>query len=142
MSPINKNSVNQKLKKLEDSVKMLEEYKKVSKKDLTEDFTINGATIHYLVLGIEIVIDIGNHILVEAFQEHADSYEGIILKLGKTKVIPEDFAENNSNMAKFRNLLIHEYIKVDMGMVYDNLQKAPDIFCEFAKYYVKFLEKI
>lgn len=142
MSSVNKNSVNQKLKKLEESIKMLEEYKKVQQNDFFEDATISGATIHYLVLGIEIIIDVGNHILTEAFQEHADSYEEIILKLGEVKVVPEDFAKDNADMAKFRNLLIHEYIKVNMKIVYKNLQEAPDIFRKFAKYYLEFLEKI
>jgi len=142
MSPINKNSVNQKLKKLEESAKMLEDYKKVQEKDFLEDATIRGASIHYLVLGIEVIIDIGNHILTEVFQEHADSYEEIILKLGETKVIAENFAKDNADMAKFRNLLIHEYIKVNMETVYENLQEAPNIFRKFAKYYLEFLEKI
>lgn len=142
MSPVNKNSINQKLKKLEESMKMLEEYKKVQEKDFVEDATISGAAIHYLVLGIEVIMDIGNHILTEAFQEHADSYEEIILKLGETKVMPEDFAKDNVDMAKFRNLLIHEYIKIDLKQVYRNLQEAPDIFRKFAEHYLEFLEKI
>ena len=142
MSPVNKNSINQKLKKLEESVKMLEGYKRVQENDFLKDATINGATIHYLVLGIGIIIDIGNHILVEIFHEHVNSYEEIILKLGEVKMIPDGFAKKNADMAKFRNLLIHEYIKVNMKMVYKNLQEAPDIFRKFAKYYLEFLEKI
>ena len=142
MSPINKNSVNQKLKKLEEAVKMLEEYKKVAEKDFLEDATISGATIHYLVLGIGVIIDTGNHFLVEAFQEHADSYEEIILELGEKKIVPEDFAKNNAEMTKFRNLLIHEYVKIDLKRVYQNLQEAPDIFRKFAEYYTEFLERI
>jgi len=142
MSPVNKNSINQKLKKLDESIKMLEEYRKIREKDFIKDNTITGAAIHYSVLGIEIIIDIGNHILVEVFQEHADSYEEIILKLGNRKIIPENFAKNNADMAKFRNLLIHEYIKIDLKEVYRNLQKSPDIFRKFAEHYLEFLEKI
>ena len=142
MSPVNKNSINQKLEKLEESVKMLEEYKRISQEDFLKDKTINGATIHYLVLGIEIIIDTGNHILVEIFHEHTNSYEEIILKLGETKVIPENFAKDNADMAKFRNLLIHEYIKVDMKQIYENLQKAPDTFRKFAEHYLEFLERV
>lgn len=141
MSPVNKNSVNQKLKKLADSVKMLEEYRKIKEGDFINDRTISGATIHYLVLGIGVILDVGNHILTEVFQEHGDSYEEIILKLGEKKVVPENFAKDNFEMAKFRNLLIHEYIKVDARQVYENLQKAPDIFRKFAKHYVEFLER-
>lgn len=141
MSPVNRKSVDEKFKKLEESIKMLEVYKKISESDFLKDNTINGATIHYLVLSIEIVVDLGNHILSEIFQDHASAYEEVILKLGELKVIPEDFSTDNANMAKFRNLLIHEYIKVDMKRVYEYLQRAPNIFRKFAEYYFDFIDR-
>jgi len=45
-------------------------------------------------------------------------------------------------MARFRNKLVHIYEEVSLDEVYQNLQKAPDIFREFAKYFQEFLEKI
>lgn len=98
--------------------------------------------MHYLVIGIEVIVDIGQHILNEVFQTKGDSYEDVISKLGEVKVIDENFARENANMTRFRNLLIHEYIKIDLEKIYQNLQKAPGVFREFAKYFQKFLEKI
>lgn len=95
-----------------------------------------------MVLAVEIVVDIGNHILAEAFHMKTEDYAGVIEGLGKAGVIPKKFAKENVDMARFRNLLIHDYIKVDLKQVYQNLQKAPDIFRKFAKYYLEFLEKI
>lgn len=86
------------------------------------------------------VIDLGNHLLSEVFQVKADSYAAVITKLGETGIIPEVFAAENADMAKFRNLLIHEYGDVDLGKVYEYLSKAPDVFRQFAQYFDDFVE--
>ena len=139
---IDKFSIEEKLRKLMETISFLEEYRKVPKEDFIRDHTINGAACHYLVLGIEIIVDIGNHLLSEVFQVKTTEYSEIIEKLGEVKIVPEDFATENIDMARFRNLLIHNYIKVDLNKVYNNLQKAPNIFRKFAKYFQEFLEKI
>ncbi len=138
---IDKKSINKKLNKLTESLEYLEKYKKESKEDFLIDFTVNAAAMHYMVLGIEIITDIGNHILNENYQISSDEYSEVIEKLGEYEIVPEKFAKENADMAKFRNLIIHAYDKIDMEQVYQNLQKTPDIFRKFAKYYVEFLEK-
>lgn len=139
---IDEESIKRKLKKLEEVVAKLEECKRASKEDFMTDFRISDSAMHNLVTGIEIIVDIGNHILTEVFQVAADEYAKIIEKLGETKIVPKDFAEANIEMARFRNLIIHAYEKIDLNLVYQNLQKAPDIFRKFAKYYLEFLERI
>ena len=71
----------------------------------------------------------------------AKNYAEIILILGETGVIPKTFAEDNKDMAKFRNLVAHDYDKITPEGIHANLQKAPDIFRRFAKYFVGFMEK-
>lgn len=139
---INKRTIKEKLEKLEETIKWLEKYRKLSREDFLIDFTVNAAAMHYMVLGIEIVVDIGNHILHELYQAHPKEYKEVIRMLGEYEVVPRTFAQDNVGMASFRNLIIHQYGKVDMKKVYKNLQKAPDIFRQFAKYYLEFLEKI
>lgn len=138
---IDKQSINRKLEKLREVIDKLEQCKKVPREDFMVDFRISDSAMHNLVIGIEILVDIGNHILVEVFQVAADEYAQVIEKLGETGVIPMDFAKENIDMTRFRNLIIHVYEKIDLGEVYQNLQKAPDIFRQFAKYYLEFLEK-
>lgn len=133
--------IQEKLAKLNQVIKLLEKYKKVSREDFLIDFTINSAAQFNLILGIEIIVDIGNHILAEKYQVHPKEYKEVIEALGEYEIIPGDLARENVEMAKFRNLIIHQYGKVDMELVYQNLQKAPDIFRQFAKYFVEFLEK-
>lgn len=142
MKSIDKKSIQEKLEMLRVAIDKLEECKKASKEEFISDFKTSDSAMRNLVLGIEIIVDIGNHILNEVFQAHPKEYKEVIAMLGEYKVIPREFAKENMAMASFRNLLIHEYIKVDLKKVYQNLQKAPDIFRKFAKAYLKFLDKI
>ncbi|MBU3965325.1 DUF86 domain-containing protein [Patescibacteria group bacterium] len=141
MSPINKKSISEKLELLNEAIRKLDEIKLLKRDEFASDFFIHDTAIRNLVLGIEIIVDIGNHILSETFQSSAKFYKDVIIDLGEGKVIPKDFAKENAEMADFRNLIIHAYGKLDIKQVYQNLQKSPDIFRKFAKYYIKFLEK-
>ena len=140
-NPINIKSIEEKLNKLRECIDVLENFKSVPQKEFLKNKEKSGAAMHYLVIGIEVIVDIGQHILSEVFQTRGASYEEVISKLGEVKAVPEEFAKENEGMARFRNLLIHDYIKIDQNKVYQNLQKAPDIFRKFAKYYLEFLEK-
>lgn len=141
MSPIDKNSLSRKLAKLEELTKLLENYRDCSEKKFIEDFTLNGAVMHYLAQGIEVITDIGHHLLAETFNIHPESYRDIIIKLGETKIVPPKFAEENADMASFRNIITHAYAIINLKLVYKNLQKAPKIFRKFTNYYLKFPKK-
>ena len=117
--PIDKESIQERLDKLSDVIRLLEQYKNVPRGDFFADFTINSAAQFNLVLGIEIIVDIGAHILSEAFQIRAGEYREIILALGTYAVVPESFAKEQSDMARFRNLIIHQYSDIDMRQIYD-----------------------
>ena len=139
--PLDKETIRERLSKLTDVVKLLEEYKKVPREDFLVDFTINSAAQFNLILGIEIIVDIGNHILSEKYQAHPKEYHEVITLLGEYHVVPLDFAREHSDMARFRNRIIHQYTEIDMKQVYNHLQKAPDVFSQFAQYYESLLEK-
>lgn len=137
---INEKSVNEKLAKLDEVINLLKEYRKSSYEKFVSDQTIQGATMFNMIIGVEVIIDIGMHILSAIYHTTAREYKEVIEKLGEYEIVPEEFAKENANMAKFRNLVVHEYGAVKLDQVYENLQKAPDIFRQFAKYYVEFLE--
>lgn len=47
--------------------------------------------------------------------------------MGELGVIPLDFARRLAPIAGFRNILIHEYLNVDWGIVYSSLQDLGDL---------------
>lgn len=61
--------------------------------------------------------------------------------LGKQKIIPAKLAGNFSNLAKFRNILVHDYVDVDLQKIYNYLQNDLGDFEKFIMALAKFLKK-
>ena len=141
MSPLNKQTIHEKLFKLREYTNILEELRAEGRDAFFADHKTQDSATLNMFTGIEMVTDIGNHIITEVFQKQAKTYAEIIELLGKTGVIPEMFAKENEAMTKFCNLVAHDYDKITPEGVYEHLQKAPDIFRAFAKYFVEFMEK-
>lgn len=54
--------------------------------------------------------------------------------------MPDDFLENLINMAKFRNILVHDYVPIDHEIVYSVLKNNLDDFDRFSKLIVGWSE--
>jgi uncharacterized protein YutE (UPF0331/DUF86 family) len=59
------------------------------------------------------------------------SYREIIELLGARGILPHDFVARMRGMPGFRNILVHDYLAVDTGIVWNLLQEGPGQFKEF-----------
>ena len=139
MTPINRQTIESKLVLLEKNVSLLRDYRCHTKKTFLADPMLHGAVMHYLVESIEIIIDIGNHILAQKYGQSQSTYKDVIIYLGKHRVIPQTFAQRQMKMSDFRNLIIHGYGDIKLADVYRALQEGPDTFEQFARYFTKCL---
>ncbi|MBS1257208.1 MAG: hypothetical protein MAG551_00244 [Candidatus Scalindua arabica] len=71
-----------------------------------------------LIVVIEGAIDICNHIVAKAGGRSPCDYADCFSILGELEIFSEEFVERFRKMAKFRNLLVHLYWKVDNRKVY------------------------
>ncbi|MGB9858322.1 MAG: type VII toxin-antitoxin system HepT family RNase toxin [Moorellaceae bacterium] len=131
--------VEQKLHHLELYLQHLEKYKDITSTELEENLDLSWIVEHGLQLCIQIILDIGNHILAEEGIA-VDEYSDIFKELAKMAVLPEEFARNISGMAGFRNILVHEYARVNKEKVADVLKHHLEDFRTFARYIVKYLD--
>jgi len=74
-------------------------------------------------VAIEAAISVCNHIVVRGLKEIPDSYSNCFLILGKHRIISRDLAEKLAVMARFRNILVHIYWKIDDEKVYEIIKK-------------------
>lgn len=133
--------IKERIRKIEEAVAELKEIRRLPEKEFAKDKKTQYAAMYAMIIGIEAVCDIGNHILAKYFNKAADTYKDIILFLGESGVIPKEFSQKSAKMTDFRNILIHLYLKIDTKEVYQNLQKAPEEFTKFCQYFLKFLKK-
>ena len=89
---------------------------------------------HGLQLAIECILDIGNHLVAGEQLGSPQSYREVIDLLGQRGILPAEFVGRVQGMPGFRNILVHDYLAVDIGVVWDMLQRGPSQFREFIRY--------
>lgn len=136
-----KEKISRKLENLREYVGYLKGYQSRTIEDLKRDQTLRGAVERYLHLSAECVIDIAEIMISEIGLRKPEEYKESIDILGEAGIIPDEFAFKFSAVAGFRNILVHEYMKIDLAEVHRHLQKDLEDFERFAKYIIKYLNK-
>lgn len=103
-------------------LKLLQRYKKFSQEDVVHNPDLKGALERYLYLATQATLDLGEAVI--AFKEfrRPGTYTEVFYILDEEGFISKDLSEKLVNMTKFRNIIAHDYEKVDFGIVYDALQ--------------------
>lgn len=138
---IDHESIVEKKAKLKQVIRVLKKLREYSLEQLSSDEIAVGSVLHYLTVGIEAILDVGSHILTEDFAVSPETYEDVIVLLGKHNVIDVKLAQVSTGMGKFRNKMIHEYADMDIAKVYAYLKIAPDSFEQFDQAFSVYLKK-
>ena len=129
------------LKKIGEYLKVLKFLKKRSLEDFKNDFVLKGALERYLQLSAEASIDIGEIIISEKKLRTPMSHREVFDILGDERIISALLAKNFSEIAGFRNILVHDYVEIDVNKMYEYLQNDLSDFDKFIKAIAKFLKK-
>ncbi len=127
--------------KLREYIKVLREIQKVSRSKFLKDYHVYGLAERYLQLAIECLLDIGNMLIVQYGFPKPSIKQEIIAILEDQKVLPSDFVHRLAGIAGFRNILIHDYVKIDRARVYDYLQKNLPQFEAYLRYVRRYIQK-
>ena len=130
------------LEQLGKLIKQAEKYKSmVDRKKFLTDQMSQDAISRNLQQILEAMITIGEMIIAEnGFRKPAEHNEVFDI-LGENKVYPKSFSDQLWKIGGFRNILVHDYVSLDLDLVYDNLEKGIPIFRKYARYVAKFIEK-
>jgi uncharacterized protein YutE (UPF0331/DUF86 family) len=128
-----KESIEERLLKLDEALKVLEEYKGLRWDKYQADIKTQWVVERGFIIIAEMVFDIGAHVLSSIYREYRDEYEEIIRGLSAKKIISQDLAKGLEGFGGFRNVLIHEYIELDSKKVYEALTGKLAILERFKK---------
>ena len=120
------------LLKLEEVISRLEEIARTGAAAGSATFRDAWAAERGLQLGAEIVLDVGNHVLSAHFGVSAQDHEDVIVQLERCGVISRALRERLKGLGGFRNILVHDYLRLDPDRVAAHLARAPRDFSEFA----------
>lgn len=102
-----------KIEKIREYKKILDSMKSDCMDKFLKDPIYRGALLHYLYLIADSCISLAEIIIRAKGLRTPQSYHEAIDILGENKIIPPDFAYEFAKIASFRNLLAHDYKKID-----------------------------
>ena len=91
------------------------------------NFLIHKAAERLLQTAVEACLDIGKHIIAQERLRFPKDNQEVFTVLSEEEIIPKDLLPHLQDMARFRNLLVHEYAKIDNAIVYGILKKRLEI---------------
>lgn len=125
--------MNKRLQNLENNVAELRDLKsEYSTSDIKRDKKKEWALRYGLLESIQIVIDLSCHLAIHHNLGNAETYSDCIQLLGQYDIIDEELEERLMSMTGLRNILVHEYVAVDIDRLVSFLDHLDD-FAAFAK---------
>lgn len=141
MSNLTRQKILEKLENFNEYLNYLDQLRKEIKneKSFTSDFHLFGNTERYLQLCIQIIIDTCQLIIIDLdLPRPDDNYEAVSI-LYEKKVFSSGLASEITNMIGLRNILVHEYGKIDRKRIYKVLKENLDDLKLFQKAVVKYV---
>jgi uncharacterized protein YutE (UPF0331/DUF86 family) len=120
-----------KLSELEEYLAQIRTYAGITVSEYTVDWKVQRIVERTLQLMIELCLDISSHIISDRRLRVPGGYADTFRTLGEAGLISADLLVVLEKMAKFRNIVVHQYDRVDAGIVVTILQKHLDDFLLF-----------
>ena len=114
---IDKELIHGKIDIIERDITFLNTYKEKEEGEFLSSYIDIQAIKYSLFEIIEASIDIASHIISAKGLQRAESYAEMFEILGKNEIIETQLSKELSNMARFRNVLVHGYAKIDNSKV-------------------------
>jgi uncharacterized protein YutE (UPF0331/DUF86 family) len=115
--------VENKISSVSKYLNILKTYGRLTQSHIRNDITLKGAVERYLYLAIQATIELAESIVAMKKYRKPASYRESFDILCEEKFISASMREKLVRMTGFRNIIAHDYEKVDFGIVYDSLKK-------------------
>ncbi len=112
---------------------------KYNKDEFKEEPMVFGSTERFLHLVIEALLDIGNHIIADQDLGEVEFYKDIPELLYQNDYISKKQKEIFIQITGFRNILVHEYLEINLDIVYEILKNSLHDLQSILKEYAKLL---
>jgi uncharacterized protein YutE (UPF0331/DUF86 family) len=133
-------TVEDRIKKLRECIGRLDEIRLTPREEFTRNYRHYWLAERGLQLAAEIVFDIANHVLAGAFGRYPETNEDSLDGLRDCGVISPGLHGSIRGFGGFRNILVHAYLRIDEGQVYEHLLKTPDVLRSFSREIIAWTE--
>jgi uncharacterized protein YutE (UPF0331/DUF86 family) len=120
---LNADLVRTRCAEIEESLGRLERFKPLSREAFLADQDTLDLACYRLLVAIEAALALCYHVSAKRLRKVPEEYAACFEAVGEAKIISPDLTERLQRMARFRNLLVHMYWKIDYGQVYDVIHR-------------------
>lgn len=131
--------IRRRLNKLEEYLSILEGLRQYQLDEFLSNPERYGSAERFLQLAIEVLMDMGSHIIAEMDLGIINTYSDIPIIFSEKGYIDDELREKWIRMIGFRNVLVHEYVEIDRKIVYDVLQHHLTDLIALKKVFARFL---
>jgi len=130
---VDKQLLQEKLKLLAEYITDLQEERNASLREIKENKKLRRYIERTLHLAVEACLDIGSHLIADLGLREPEDYKDIMSVLAEAGCLPEQKLNTFQKMAQFRNVIVHDYARIDPEILYGILQKNLDDLRLFAR---------
>jgi uncharacterized protein YutE (UPF0331/DUF86 family) len=135
---LNKETMLRHLEELDYCIKLLKGHQHVSRDNFFSNQTIQDAVCRRFQIATECCIDLGNHIISAHGLKRPETNTEIFKILFDYGYLEnQEYVAQMTKMVRFRNLLTHVYVKINMEQVYSYLQSDLSLFENYQKVMLK-----
>lgn len=130
-----------KIANLDEYLPQIQEYKNVSLQAYKKDWKVQRIIERTLQMMIETCMDIAGHIISDQKLRVPKNYSDAFAVLFENGILDAKLCDTMQKMTKFRNIVIHDYEKIDAEIVIGILRKNLDDFVSYKKSIIEHLKR-
>jgi uncharacterized protein YutE (UPF0331/DUF86 family) len=134
-------AIGERLVRIQKCLRVLHDFQPMRYEEFAENYLYTDAAAYNFQTAIQAALDVGSIILADQEVMIPKRYSDIFPALAEIGVLPAGLAHKLVNMAKFRNVLVHLYLEVDLKRVYRYLQEDLGDFEAFARHVSEWLQR-
>jgi uncharacterized protein YutE (UPF0331/DUF86 family) len=128
---VDRDLVLRKLSDLERYIVQVSEYRDISAERYREDWRSQRIVERTLQMAIEACVDIAAHVIADRGLPVPATYAEVFEILGQARLIEAGLRDAMVRMARFRNIIVHEYTRIDPEIVVQILRNNLDDLTSF-----------
>jgi uncharacterized protein YutE (UPF0331/DUF86 family) len=139
---VDKALVLRKLAELEEYLGQIREYTNITIERYSSDWKIQRIIERTLQIMIETCADIAGHIISDRGYRIPKSYADTFKVLQEENILEKELFETMEKMAKFRNIVVHNYGNIDASIVVNILRRHLDDFLTYKNAIINMLKEV
>ncbi|MEW6540764.1 MAG: DUF86 domain-containing protein [Bacillota bacterium] len=130
---VDRDFIQRKTDRLVEYITDLEEQRHISAADWEANKMLRNHLERTLQKAVESCLDIGKHLIVSLNLRTPEDYKDIMVILTEAGILPQEKLSKFKQMAQFRNVIVHDYEKIDPHVILAILRKDLDDLRLFAR---------